>query len=307
MEGRQVFEAVTRLIAIHCFFISESDASRSILVAVRRDLSAFVTQRDTLQSGVDSLRPGMLATIGFADDIFSFLFLHKKADHEPRSWGLRDDMTMHILRLKRVLDKKSATGRANLIVTGDFNNVGMNLTYSTRDFSPAEEPMRYSDRFRRAGCLYSRLFTSCGAGGKASRNLSTHSLRKEARNLVVSVLGFFEVNKVARVWNWFEVQVGKVVAEIVGPFGRHDLVFVASTDTRRHRKLCRFSGILAPAWRPVRSQRAGPNRTALDILGLHKVIHPRVDVLFGEGLRIMRPMSEEVGEVWFAGLPQFAD
>ena len=58
---------------------------------------------------------------------------------------------MHILRLKRALDKKTAPVPSQLIVTGDINNVGMNLTYRNRDFSGNEELERYQRRFARAG------------------------------------------------------------------------------------------------------------------------------------------------------------
>ena len=72
-----------------------------------RVLAASVTQRDKLQSGVFSLRPGIPATIRCEDATHVFLLLYMKANDKPCSWGLRNDMTMHILRLKRTLQKKA--------------------------------------------------------------------------------------------------------------------------------------------------------------------------------------------------------
>jgi hypothetical protein len=72
-----------------------------------------------------------------------------KADDEPRSWGLRDDMTVHIRSIKRALDAIASVDEgANFLVMCDLNNVGMNLTFSNRDFTGEEELTRYTERFR---------------------------------------------------------------------------------------------------------------------------------------------------------------
>lgn len=148
VEGKQVFEAVMNHMPTHSFFITESNVTQNILVGLSNNITGFVTQREELKSGVPSLRPGALATLNFGGKMFSILFLHMKANDEPRSWGLRDDMTLHIRSLKQTLDNVAPDGEdANFLIMGDINNVGMNLTYSDRDFNSNEELARYSARF----------------------------------------------------------------------------------------------------------------------------------------------------------------
>ncbi len=150
VEGRQVFRALVNHFPSHSFFITEADISQNILVGFRCGMRCFVTQREDLTAGVPTLRPGALATLMLDDEIYSLLFLHMKADDQPRSWGLRDNMTMHIQGLKRKLDSITpGDADANFMVLGDFNNVGMNLTFSERDFKGDEELARYSDRFKK--------------------------------------------------------------------------------------------------------------------------------------------------------------
>ena len=149
VEGKQVYEAIMDRMPTHMFFISESDITQNILVGIKNSINGFVTQRDAFQSGVPSLRPGMLATLRINNETYSLLFLHMKADDEPRSWGLRDDMSMHIQSLKHTLDKIAASDDgANLLIMGDINNVGMNLTFSDKDFNGEEELGRYTARFQ---------------------------------------------------------------------------------------------------------------------------------------------------------------
>ena len=149
VEGKQVFQPLITHFPNYSFFITESNILQNILVGFRCDLRCFVKQREELTAGTPSLRPGALATLMFDNDVYSLLFLHMKADDKPRSWGLRDDMTMHIQRLKNALDNL-ATGEngSNFLVLGDFNNVGMNLPFSDRDFSQDEELQRFSSRFQ---------------------------------------------------------------------------------------------------------------------------------------------------------------
>lgn len=130
VKGRTVFDALTETMPGYGFFITESPGVPEILVATRNGLTAFVTQRDELQSGVPTLRPGALATIRIADRTYSFLFLHLKSFPAPRDWGLRDDMFAHVASLKRAIDKRTADGDANFVAIGDINTMGLNAPHN---------------------------------------------------------------------------------------------------------------------------------------------------------------------------------
>ncbi len=145
VRGAQVFTAFRQRMPTHNFFISEGPNNQEILIGTRNSISAFVTQREEFKSGIPTLRPGALASFEINNVIYSVLCLHIKADDEPRSWGLRDDMIVHVGNLKNVLDNL-AGGQANLLVMGDLNTVGMNLKFSDRDWAADEELERY-DRF----------------------------------------------------------------------------------------------------------------------------------------------------------------
>lgn len=148
VEGKQVFDAFMQKMPTHSFFITEAHILQNILVGLRNGITGFVTQREKLQSGMPTLRPGMLATISVNQTQYSLLFLHLKADDAPRSWGLRDHMSTKIQSLKNALDgKANVPDGANFLVMGDFNNVGMDVTFSDRDFTQDEEMERYVKRF----------------------------------------------------------------------------------------------------------------------------------------------------------------
>ncbi len=199
VEGSQVFAEIMRQMPTHSFFITEAEISQNILVGIRHGLNGFVTQREKLKSGVPSLRPGALATIQKEGVLYSILFLHLKADDRPRSWGLRDDMTLSIRSLKRKLDDLADTEEgANFLVMGDFNNVGMDLAYSNKDFSGDEELARYNSRFssrklrllsKTADLTFSNGSTSATEPADldhvyASRHLNFHRFENDAEVLV---------------------------------------------------------------------------------------------------------------------------
>ncbi|UCD49387.1 MAG: endonuclease/exonuclease/phosphatase family protein, partial [Phycisphaerales bacterium] len=107
VKGKQVFTAMMGKMSSHTFFITENtrDDDMELLVGIRRNLSAFVTQREEFRGKVPTLRPGALVTVRIGAEDYSLLFLHVKSFAEPRSWGLRDDMFKHAASLKRKLDK----------------------------------------------------------------------------------------------------------------------------------------------------------------------------------------------------------
>ena len=139
-----VFNEFTSRMPDHQFFITVTPNSpMDILVGVNRKFTAFYEQRTELQSGMPSLRPGALVTIKAGGENHTLLFLHLKAMDKPVGWGLRDDMVHHIRNLKKALDGGAPSGSANFIAMGDYNNVGLNVTFAGNDMSDDEELARY--------------------------------------------------------------------------------------------------------------------------------------------------------------------
>lgn len=141
VKGRQVFRSMVNMMPKYHITITESLSVPEILVGVRSNITSFVMQRNELKSKVPTLRPGALATLKLGGKLLSFLFLHLKSFDEPRSWGLRDDMFGHITSLKRTLDREMTSGqKANYIVLGDLNTMGMAAKYNDQlDIDGAEE------------------------------------------------------------------------------------------------------------------------------------------------------------------------
>ena len=150
VERRDVFDFFMKTMPDHSFFITEDISVMETLVGVHKRFQSFVTQRRDLKSKVPTLRPGALATLRINDQFYTLLFLHMKSFQDPRSWGLRSDMVEHARKLKASLDSRygTATQGANLICLGDFNTMGMNVTYSDNDMSGANELARYEKMFR---------------------------------------------------------------------------------------------------------------------------------------------------------------
>ena len=151
VEGRDVFHDFVQLMPAHNFFITEGLSDMEILVGVRRDIIAFITQRHRLKSQIATLRPGALVTLTIDNQYYAILFVHMKSSSDPRSWGLRDDMIGHVANLKGALDKVPGVPQegVDFICIGDFNTMGMNLTYSDKDMSSTEELQRYVKRLGR--------------------------------------------------------------------------------------------------------------------------------------------------------------
>lgn len=144
VKGAQVYEALTRQMPEHSFFITEGEHWSDILVGLHRETDGFVTQRRQFKSGQPTLRPGALATLTLADDRrVSLLFLHLKSFDKPRAWGLRDDMIHHVRNLKNTLDDQADDERANFIALGDLNTMGLNVTHLDHDLDGPRELARY--------------------------------------------------------------------------------------------------------------------------------------------------------------------
>jgi Endonuclease/Exonuclease/phosphatase family len=89
---------------------------------------------------------------------YPVLFLHLKAADEAIDVGVRIYQHDKARSLRQALDQAADAGeRANFIVAGDINNVGMSLTFSDRDISLDDERNRikkmYESQFDRMRLL----------------------------------------------------------------------------------------------------------------------------------------------------------
>ena len=138
-----VFNEFTTRLPTHQFFITATPKSPlDTLIGVNRNFTAYYEQRNELTSGMPSLRPGALVSLVIDNQKFTLLFLHLKAFDTPVGWGLRDDMIEHVRNLKKKLDD-IAGADANFIALGDYNAVGLNVTYADNDMADFEELSRY--------------------------------------------------------------------------------------------------------------------------------------------------------------------
>jgi exonuclease III len=142
-SSTHVFNEFTTRIPTHQFFITvTANSPIDTLIGVNRNFTAYYEQRDELTAGMPSLRPGALVTLVINNQNFTLLFLHLKAFDTPVAWGLRDDMIGHVRNLKRRLDN-IASADANFIALGDYNAVGLTVTYADNDMDDSEELSRY--------------------------------------------------------------------------------------------------------------------------------------------------------------------
>jgi hypothetical protein len=122
---------------------------------------------------VDNLRPGALVTVIESGEEFSFLFLHTKSGSDPRSMGLRDDMTKKAFSLNSALQRVAVDeGRApaNYVFCGDLNTMGMDYTHlREKDIDPDEELIKLSNfAQRRKMTLLAKSHEITWSGGTGS-------------------------------------------------------------------------------------------------------------------------------------------
>jgi hypothetical protein len=150
VNGAQVFQKVTNAFPDYSWQITEGPGTQQILVGFR--VPAFVTQRVEFSRGFTGpLRPGVLVTVPHQGQVYPMLFLHLKAADAAIDFGVRAYQHDKVRSLRKSLDSAASSNRANFIVAGDLNNVGMNLSFSSRDISIDEEIARlrsmYESRF----------------------------------------------------------------------------------------------------------------------------------------------------------------
>jgi hypothetical protein len=146
VNGAQVFQKVTQAFPDYSWEITEGPGTQQILVGFR--IPAFVTQRVEFSRGFTGpLRPGVLVTVPHQGQVYPMLFLHLKAADAAIDFGVRAYQHDKVRSLRKSLDAAALTDRANFIMAGDLNNVGMNLSFSGRDISINEEIARLRNMY----------------------------------------------------------------------------------------------------------------------------------------------------------------
>ncbi|WP_455218263.1 endonuclease/exonuclease/phosphatase family protein, partial [Kaarinaea lacus] len=128
VEGKHVYRELSRNMPGYSFHITEGTQTQEILIGVKNRFTAFFSQRVAFKSGNQYLRPGALLSLSINNVDYSILFLHLKSNNKPIGLGLRDDQISKSWDLKKKLDKASG-GKANFIVLGDLNTMGMKYPY----------------------------------------------------------------------------------------------------------------------------------------------------------------------------------
>lgn len=144
VEGSEVFSSVTSKFPGYTFQITEGPQTQEILVGVKSNLSAFMTQKLEFKAGTTHMRPGLLLTITIESKQYMVLFLHLASSNEPRGFGLRDDMADRAIKFRKTLNK-AVGGNANYIFLGDLNALGLEYPYK-HDIEAGTELKRWDTR-----------------------------------------------------------------------------------------------------------------------------------------------------------------
>lgn len=155
VEGALVYDQMTAKMPGYTFHITQGVQSQEILIGVKSSLTAFFTQKDEFKRNNPYLRPGALLTVRDNDIHIPILFTHLKSMPSPEGFGLRDSMFERVFKLQKKLDKaaQSLSGdddsKANFIVLGDMNTMGMDYYRNENDISMAREIEVLTKKLRR--------------------------------------------------------------------------------------------------------------------------------------------------------------
>ncbi|MEM6907100.1 MAG: endonuclease/exonuclease/phosphatase family protein [Pseudomonadota bacterium] len=150
-----VYEKMVAAFPDHNFNITTGSQSQEILIGVRPGLASFFTQKDEFKRNNIYLRPGALLTIHEEGRHLPILFVHLKSLPSAEGFGLRDAMIERIYSLKKALDQaaKALTGnedeKANFIVLGDYNTMGLDYYRTPNDIAKEREVEVLVERMKR--------------------------------------------------------------------------------------------------------------------------------------------------------------
>lgn len=158
VEGKHVFDSLVEGMPGYTFQITEGPQTQEILVGVRRNITAFITQKVEYRSGTTHMRPGQLVTVRTSDGHdYSILFLHVASGVAPRGMGLRDDMVQRAFDFRKVLDKAAGgRGEARYLVLGDLNSMGLDYPFG-RAIDAETELRKWDKEARRVAVQMNRL------------------------------------------------------------------------------------------------------------------------------------------------------
>ena len=148
VTGAEVFSTIVREMPAYSISITEGAQTQETLIASRNELHTFTTQRLEFKSGARALRPGALHTIIEGDIIYPLLFLHLKSFPNPSGFGLRTEQLDKAFGFRNILAESTEAlefREHRYVFAGDFNTMGMDITFSDGDISELAEIERLHD------------------------------------------------------------------------------------------------------------------------------------------------------------------
>lgn len=112
------------------FAVTDSTGNLEVVVGYRRGKFDQVvwTQKRQFNDVKRVLRPGALISLRFGGEFYNLLFLHTDSGTKEKDHKNRKKVFRKIWKLKKALEKRTASGNSNLIVPGDLNTMGKGRT-----------------------------------------------------------------------------------------------------------------------------------------------------------------------------------
>lgn len=215
VRSEYVFRPIIEAMPGYQFHITEGPQMQEILVGIKKEYTAFITQKIEFKSGQSGLRPGVLTTLVIDGEYYVILFLHLKSSTDAKGFGLRDDMMQRSLKFRKVLDKiTNDPTKTNYIFVGDLNTMGLDLAYTENDI-PADRELKELDR--RAKYKNMRRLSKTNdlswwngsdnyaPGGNLDHAVaSNHLIFKQFDGADIDVRGWVQENDIAKQREWID-------------------------------------------------------------------------------------------------------
>jgi hypothetical protein len=109
------------------FQITDGPQAQEILVGYRMlaNTQAVFTQKREFKVYNPYLRPGALLTLRKQNKYLNLLFLHTDSGTDAPAFGNRAEMVGKVLKVKKSIDGITGDTDGNLVVTGDYNTMGL--------------------------------------------------------------------------------------------------------------------------------------------------------------------------------------
>lgn len=145
--GKDVFLELVKQFPGYCFHITEGKRSQEVLIGIRHNLDAFVTQKLEFSSGSTTVCPGLLATILHDGSVYPMLFMNIDSSPTVQGIGQRHEMMQRAFKYRGRLDKlawEQGDAKVNYIFLGDLEIMGMNHPYG-KGIDPETELKKWDD------------------------------------------------------------------------------------------------------------------------------------------------------------------